>query len=124
MVVIGLLSYHIKVMIDQHSAGISKHPINYLKNRPLKVILSGLGAVSGYLMAKEGLPPDMNGGIVLGAYFAVGFSPYAIFDKYSKHANKPEIVETSELIDEDITEKFHKLHKEDESDNTRYWKEK
>jgi len=125
MVIVGLCAYHCRVMIDQHQAGISKNPLLYVKNRPVKVVLSALGAVSGYLIAKEGLPPTLNGGVALGAYLAAGLTPYAIFDKYSKHAKKPETPEkTSEQISEDTTIKFHKLPKEDTEDLTRYWKEK
>ena len=116
MVIIGLLAYHCKVMIDQHNADISKNPIKYIKARPVKVVLSVLGAVAGYFITKEGLPHTINGGVALVAYLTAGLVPYAIFDKYGKTASKPE--------EKPVEPKFHKIPKEDDTDMTQYWKEK
>ena len=98
MVILGWLSFHCLVMIEISNAGGSNNPITYLKNRPIKVTLSVLGAILGYFITKATLPIETAESLVILAYAGAGYAPYHAFEILSKF--KKDIPVTSEKIAE------------------------
>ena len=105
-VVLGWLSFHCLVMIEIHNDGGSNNPFLYLKNRPLKVVLSLLGAVLGYLLTDATLPSDTAPALVILAYAGVGYAPYHIFEIISKHKKTEPMKVSSKKIEEAETVQF------------------
>ena len=96
--VLGWVSYHSLIMTEMHqSKGRIIWPIEYVKERPFKTILSITGAVMGYVLCTE-IPPDTNRIIVLSAYMAAGYSPYHVFDAISAKQKKPQKASINEVL--------------------------
>lgn len=90
MVVIGWISYHCLVMVElQQSKQRIVWPVEYIRMRPFKTILSVTGAIMGYILCTE-LPDDINRAIELTAYAAAGYSPYHVFDAISAKNSIPD----------------------------------